>query len=304
MKHLRPGEYAFLLLSSNLGDPCRKPLTLAQMRELFQRSNLMKRRDISRDVDVQDFVSIGYSVEFAQHVIDLLQDEELLQYYLMQARKADCYPITRATEDYPAAVRQRLALDSPGVLWVKGDRNILSLPKVALVGSRDLQSDNAAFAIEVGRQAARQGYVLVSGNARGADKLAQNACLEAGGKVISVVADSLTEHRRKNDVLYLSENSFEETFSAQRAISRNRVIHSLGYVTFVAQAKLRQGGTWDGTEKNLRSGWSPVYSYADESIAQRTLADMGAIAITIEQLQDFSALPKPATDLFTMEGTL
>ena len=301
MKHLRPGEYGFLLLTSNLGDPGRKPLTLAQMRELFRCSQQMKGRDISRDVDVYDFVSIGYSPKFAQHVIDLLHDEVLLQYYLTRSRKADCYPITRATEDYPASVRQRLGLDSPGVLWAKGDASILSMPRVSLVGSRDLQSDNALFAIEVGRQAAMRGYALVSGNARGADKLAQNACLKAGGKVISVVADSLADHQKKENVLYLSENSFDEAFSSQRAISRNRVIHSLGYVTFVAQARLHLGGTWDGTEKNLRSGWSPVYCYADESPAQQVLVDMGAQAITLEQLHDFSALPKPAADLFTME---
>ena len=142
---------------------------------------------------------------------------------------------------------------------------------------------------------------MVSGNARGADKIAQNACLDAGGSIISVVADSLLEHTRKKHVLYLSENSFDEPFSAQRALSRNRVIHSLGTVTFVAQTQLRQGGTWDGTEKNLRLGWSPVYCFADESLVHSTLVDIGAQDITIDQLTDFSSLPKPAVDLFTME---
>ena len=52
MKHLHPGEISFLLLTSNLGDPDRKPLTLAQLRELFQRSEQMKCSDISRDVEI------------------------------------------------------------------------------------------------------------------------------------------------------------------------------------------------------------------------------------------------------------
>jgi predicted Rossmann fold nucleotide-binding protein DprA/Smf involved in DNA uptake len=290
-------------MTSQLGNPARKPLTVAQFRELTQRVSMMDARELSRDVQAEDFKSVGYSTAAAHHLVALLQEEDLLEHYLYQAKKAQCTPLTRASGKYPAAVRQRLGLDSPGVLWAKGDLTFLDLPKVSLVGSRDLQSDNAAFAQEVGRQAALQGYVLVSGNARGADKLAQNACLAAGGKVISIVADSLEEHRLKDNVLYLSEGSFEEGFSAQRAISRNRVIHSLGYVTFVAQAQLRQGGTWDGTEKNLRFGWSPVYCYADESIAQRTLADLGAQAISIEQLSDFSALPKPVADIFTMEET-
>jgi predicted Rossmann fold nucleotide-binding protein DprA/Smf involved in DNA uptake len=298
---LTGGERGYLLLTSTLGDPERKPLSMAQFRELTSRVNAMTSREISRDVDVRDFTSIGYAEAFAQHIVALLRDEELLEYYLLQAKKASCFPITRASKCYPVAVRKRLGMDSPGTLWAKGDISFLDMPKVALVGSRDLQSDNASFAKEVGRQAAQQGYVLISGNARGADKLAQSACLEYGGRVISVVADSLLEHTGKDRVLYLSENSFADPFSAQRAISRNRVIHSLGAMTFVAQSGLRQGGTWDGAEKNLRYGWSPVYCYADESLAQQALVDMGAQAVTLEQLHDFSALPKPAADLFTME---
>ena len=204
MDKLTGGEYGFLLLTSNLGNPERKPLTVAQMRELFIRSEQMKRSDISRDIDVYDFVSIGYSPKTAQYMINLLHDEVLLQYYLKKARKADCVPITRATANYPVILRKRLALDCPGCLWAKGDVSLLDTPMVSLVGSRDLNPENEKFAQEVGRQAALQGYTLVSGNARGADKTAQHACLAAGGSVISVVADSLETHRIRDRVLYLS----------------------------------------------------------------------------------------------------
>lgn len=290
MKYLRPGEYGFLLLTSNLGNPDRKPLTVAQMRDLFQRSEQMKKSDISRDVDVYDFVSIGYSPKAAQHIIDLLHDELLLQYYLLKARKADCIPVTRATECYPPSVRRRLGLESPGTLWAKGDLSLLDKPKISLVGSRDLNPENAEFAREAGRQAALQGYVLVSGNARGADKLAQNACLDAGGQVISVVADSLTTHKQKNNVLYLSENSFDEEFSPQRALSRNRCIHALGEKVLVAQSSYQHGGTWDGTVKNLRFGWSPVFCFDDGSPAADLLCQMGANPIALAELFNLDAL--------------
>ena len=299
MERLNPGEYGFLLLTSHLGDPARRPLTTAQFRTLIHRSEQMTRgKDTARDVDVYDLTSIGYGAKEAQHIISLLQDEYLLQYYLNKAWKARCTPITRATENYPAAVRQRLGVDAPGCLWAKGDAALLDTPMVSLVGSRDLREENRAFAAEVGKQAALQGYTLVSGNARGADKTAQNACLEHGGKVISVVADSMTEHQEKENVLYLSEDSFDAPFTMQRALSRNRVIHSLGYVTFVAQASLQQGGTWDGTSKNLRFGWSPVYCFADGSDSALVLEQMGAQPISKELLQRFDQLPKPNKNLF------
>jgi DegV family protein with EDD domain len=56
---------------------------------------------------------------------------------------------------------------------------ILKSPGISLVGSRDLNPINEEFAREAGKQAALQSYTLVSGNARGADKTAQNACLAA-----------------------------------------------------------------------------------------------------------------------------
>jgi predicted Rossmann fold nucleotide-binding protein DprA/Smf involved in DNA uptake len=298
MRALTGGEYGFLLLTSSLGNPARKPLTCAQFRELTERVKNMKSRELSRDMEISDFVAIGYSPNQARNILELLQDGEALNWYIMQARKQNCVPITRATASYPAIVRQRLGLDSPGCLWAKGDLSILDTPAVSLVGSRDLMEPNREFAAEVGRQAALQGLTLVSGNARGADKTAQDACLEAGGRVISVVADSLCEHKIQPNVLYLSENGFDEAFSSQRAISRNRVIHTLGRMVFVAQCSLERGGTWDGTTKNLRYGWSPVACYRDGSEAACQLERMGAYLVDRRDLADFGGMPEPEMTLF------
>lgn len=291
-------ERGFLLLTSQLGDPERKPLTVAQFRELSLRVGSRICAEPDREMNAQDFVALGYDGKTAQHLWRLLQDTQLLEHYLLRAKRAGCVPITRATATYPAAVRKRLGLDSPGTLWTKGDGSLLNQPAISLVGSRDLQRENAAFAREVGRQVALQGYVLVSGNARGADQIAQNACLEAGGKVISVVADRLADHPCRENMLYLSECGFDEAFSALRALRRNRVIHSMGAMTLVAQSGCRMGGTWDGTEKNLRYGWSPVFCYADGSPAQRMLMDLGADEVDFADLQDLPGLIQQKRNLF------
>ncbi|MBQ7767972.1 MAG: DNA-protecting protein DprA [Oscillospiraceae bacterium] len=283
-------EYGFLLLTSKLGNPDRKPLTVAQFRELFARSEQLERKEETRNVTEADLIAIGYGHQMAAHIVELLGEGMLLQRYLQRAKRADCVPITRATECYPVVLRNRLGLDSPGVLWAKGDLDLLGEPAIALVGSRALRSANREFAKEVGRQAAKQGWTLVSGNARGADKAAQDACLEAGGKVISVVADALEEHSAKENVLYLSEDVFDGEFSAQRALSRNRVIHCLGIKTFVAQCGLEKGGTWDGTAKNLQKNWSPVFCFDDGSSATIELHHLGAKLIDISQLANIAQL--------------
>jgi len=291
-------ERGFLLLSSHLGEPARKPLTTAQLRTLADRMAYAEKPEGDRELEERDLRQLGYSRDMAMRILSLLGEEDVLDYYLRKGSVLGCTPITRISEDYPLHLRKRLGLDSPGVLWARGDRSLLAQPMVSLVGSRELREDNWHFAAEAGRQAAQQGYVLVSGNARGADRTAQESCLAAGGKVICVVADELWKQPLRENVLYLSENDYEEGFSAQRALSRNRVIHALGIVTFVAQSSLHSGGTWDGTVKNLQNAWSPVYGFRDGSTAMEELSRMGLELIGTEELADFYGLPRHEENMF------
>ena len=203
-------------------------------------------------------MKLGYDTPVAERIYGLLCDTNRLREYLRRAAECDCFPITRLNPLYPVSVRRRLGLDAPGVLWAKGDVTLLGKPAVAVIGSRDLREENRLFAEKAGRQIAKQGYVLVSGNANGADITAQNACLEAGGAVISIVADSLQKQPLTERVLYLSLDDFDRSFSPQRALHRNHVIHTLASVTIAAQCTLGKGGTWDGILTNLKRGWTPV----------------------------------------------
>ncbi len=295
---MRGAERGFLLLTAQLGDPQRKPLTVSQLRILASRMQLRRTPQPDRELTVSDLSALGYGTEMAERIIGLLSGDALLEHYLHCGKMADCQPVTRASADYPRILPERLGQESPGCLWAKGDLSLLEMPKIALVGSRNIASENLNFAREVGIQAARQGYALISGNARGADKAAQNACLESGGAVIAILADSLEDKACCERVLYLSENDFEQPFSAQRAISRNRVIHALADKTFVAQSGFQTGGTWDGTVKNLSHNWSPVFCFADGSIAAAQLQLMGAVPVSTADLADLSKLQGSNISLF------
>lgn len=282
-------ERGFLLLTSHLGDPERKPLTAAQLRTLAKRVCDSDFSGEDRELTVKDLTALGYGWDAAAHIAELLKQEPQLDHYLARGAALGCRPVTRVSPGYPPLLRQRLGLDSPGCLWASGDLSILNTPAVALVGCRNLSEPNRAFAEAVGVQAAELGLTLVSGNARGADRAAQDACLSAGGRVISIVADGLHRCTARN-LLFLSEDGFDEPFSAQRALSRNRCIHALGRVVFVAQSELQKGGTWSGTVRNLRFGWSPVACFRDGSEASALLEQMGACLIGQEELGDFGCL--------------
>jgi len=291
-------EAGFLLLTCRFGDPNRKVLNTVQMRTLADRIQHMSRPLEDRQLRETDLLALGYGREMASRIVSLLEEEDRLRYYCTRAAKSGCQPVTRVSSWYPVILRQRLGLDSPGCLWAKGELSLLDTPCIALVGSRELNPENRNFAEAVGRMAAKQGMTLVSGNARGADRAAQDACLENGGSVISIVADELERHSVRERTLFLSEDGFDEIFSAQRALHRNRCIHALGRTVFVAQANLHKGGTWDGTAKNLRFGWSNVLCFRDGSEAAAELENMGAYLVGLEDLEDFSGLNQPPMTLF------
>ena len=293
---MRPAEQGFLLLSSHLGDPQRKVLTTAQLRTLAKRARELPYGE--RDLAQEDLLALGYDREMARRILELLEGQAQLAWYLSRGRRSGCVPVTRVSEGYPQRLRSRMGLDAPGCLWAKGDLSLLTKPAIALVGSRELKEENRRFAMEAGRQAARQGFVLVSGNAKGADREAQDACLDAGGQVISVVADELAHKPAAAEILWLSEDGFDLGFSAIRALSRNRVIHSLPEVTLVAQCTLEKGGTWDGTLKNLHHGYSPVLCCNDGSAGITELIRRGVVPIGPEELEDLRALPKKQQNLF------
>lgn len=279
-----------MLLGSHLGNPERKPLTRIQLWQLGRRVREADWDNWDRDLTAGDLRALGYGADMADRILRLLDDQALLEYYVNQGRRIGCIPMTRLHAHYPHILRQRLGEDAPLCLWTRGDLSVLEKPGVALVGSRALLPKNQAFARAAGVQAARQGYALISGNARGADQAAQNASLQAGGWVVSIVADELTRWRGAERLLYMSEDGYAEPFTNQRALSRNRIIHAMGDMTLVAQCREEAGGTWSGTMQNLRQGWSPVACFDDGSRGAAKLEMAGAVAVGIKALEDFSKI--------------
>ena len=259
----------YVLLCSKLGIAGRKPLTHAQFHK---------------------FLSLGVDVPTAAGMKNcpkalpgLIEDAAAMGRYVKNAR--DIVPIILSDERYPQLVKQRLGEEAPGLLWAKGNLALLNKPTLAVVGSRDLSPEGAEFARTIGTLAAKQGYVLVSGNAAGTDSIAQDACLAAGGCVISVVADRLTDKQPHDRILYLSEDDYDQGFSGARALSRNNIIHSMGAMTYVAQSAVFRSGTYSGTMRNLKNRWSPVIMHSDGSTAAEHFAQLGATLVELQKLR-------------------
>ncbi len=274
-------EEGVLLLCSTLGQKDCHPLTMPQFRELGLRVRSAHIRDDPlRELNPRDLEQLGYGEEDAKRIVSLLGRQDRMEAYLRTGLEHGCLPVTRLSADYPRRFRDTLGFSCPPVLFCRGDKTLLHRSGIAVVGSREPAAANAAFAAEVGRWAAEQGLVLISGGAAGIDRMAQEACLEAGGSCVIFTADSLLRVKAQERCLFVSTDGYDIPFASYRALYRNHLIHIQGQQVVAAQCTCGKGGTWQGCTENLKRGWSPVYVFADDSQGARALTERGAVPVS------------------------
>lgn len=289
---MRPAEEILLLLLCRLGQAVR-PLRESEFREL---AAALERTQADENAEITDALlcSCGVSADARSRILTLLNRRECLQDYLAAAPEVSV--LTRISAGFPQRLRA-LGSDCPSALFCKGDTSLFSTRCVSLVGSRRLYARGRAFAAHIGTLAAKEGFTLVSGGAAGADSIAQEACLAAGGSVICFVPDDLTHYPMQKNLLFCSDEGYEFTFSSARALRRNRFIHALGEKVFVAQCPQCSGGTWAGTQENLRRCLSAVYALQDSSEGIRALAALGAVLLS-DFPSEIGSLTPPQLSIF------
>lgn len=142
--------------------------------------------------------------------------------------------------------------EPPKRLFVAGDPAVLSLPSLAISGSRRATPYGRNMASRFATLAANAGLSIVTGGARGVDSVATKAALDAGAKVAVVLAGGI-------DKPYPQENIglFQSVVDAGGAIvseqewdfgpvpylfrKRNRVITGLSRALLVVEAGLPSG---------------------------------------------------------------
>ena len=105
--------------------------------------------------------------------------------------------ITFADEAYPENLRE--IFDPPAVLWLRGDVRVLSLPSIAVVGTRHPTPYGTGMAEMLSRDLAQRGVVILSGMARGIDTAAHKGALAAKRPTVAVWGTGI-------DVIYPKEN--------------------------------------------------------------------------------------------------
>jgi DNA processing protein len=157
--------------------------------------------------------------------------------------------VTWGSPSYPALLAE--IPDAPLVLFVEGDATTLSMPQLAIVGSRNPTPIGRDTASRFARHLAAAGFAITSGLALGIDSAAHRGALAGEGRTIAVLGCGL-------DSIYPTENAGLAQQIAERGAlvsdlpagtpplkhhfpRRNRLISGLSVGTLVVEAAPRSG---------------------------------------------------------------
>lgn len=155
--------------------------------------------------------------------------------------------IFAAEKDYPLSLST--IEDAPPVLSILGNKRLLNLPTIGIVGARNASLNGRKFAEKLAKDLGAGGQIVASGLARGIDAAAHTGALSTG--TIAAVAGGV-------DVIYPPENtSLYQQIKSEGCIvaesplgmepmakhfpKRNRIISGVSSGVIVVEATLKSG---------------------------------------------------------------
>lgn len=157
--------------------------------------------------------------------------------------------LTLADPDYPQGLLE--VPDPPPLLYVKGRRELLNHPALAIVGSRNATAQGLTNAEDFARVLSDSGMCIISGLALGIDAAAHRGGLRGASSSIAVVGTGLdivypARHRTLAHELaekgaLVSEFPLGTPSRAQNFPRRNRIISGLAQGCLVVEAALQSG---------------------------------------------------------------
>jgi DNA processing protein len=157
--------------------------------------------------------------------------------------------ITIEDELYPPLLKE--LSDPPPLLFVRGNVGLLSMPQIAIVGSRNPSNLGKQTAFEFAKSLTQQGFVITSGLALGIDAASHEGALSVGGWTIAVAGTGLdrvypARHKELateivNKGVMVSELPPGTMAKANNFPRRNRIISGLSQGLLVVEAAKESG---------------------------------------------------------------
>ena len=198
-------------------------------------------------ISKNDFPRIKEDIDFTKIKDFYLKSAEKI---IEQCENISTEIICFGSPNYPKLLKN--INQAPLVLYCKGNSKILSKRGVAIVGSREPNANGEKDTKEIATGLSENGFVIVSGLARGIDTIAHTSALEMQKETIAVMATGINEitpientglAKRiiENGGAVITEQIPDELAFAPNFVQRNRIISGLSECSIVISAPQRSG---------------------------------------------------------------
>ena len=295
---------ATILLTSRLLDGAVKPFTAREFWELKKELEMLEQvgePQVLLGKTADELIQMGVPQDSATRIVELFDRATAMAFELERLDGAGIRVLTPFGEEYPQTWLERLSGKAPPVLYAAGVLELLNQPGVGVVGSRDVSPKGQEIAQEAAERVTSLGMTLVSGGARGVDRLSMDAAFQTGGSVVGILADPLVRKLKRSDVrqaIYEGQtvmctpynpdyNPSKRSFVGN-AMGRNKLIYAMADLTLVVACEPDKGGTWLGATEALEKkfGRVAVWQGPGEGTGNAQLVEKGATPISsIDKLE-------------------
>jgi len=295
-----PDTRAILLLCGRFGqlnetDPL--PLTNTEYNKvsLWLKSEDLSPSDLLKPENKEKLDSFHHKKISIERIRDLLNRSMAMAFAVEEWTNRGIWIISRSDADYPGKLKNTLKRAAPAVLYGVGNRDLLNLGGLAILGSRDVDEDGINFTRQAARACVSSNLAVVSGGARGVDREAMFTALDEGGNVIGVLPGGLMkaavskkyrDSLKSGNLALFSVTDPEAGFSVGNAMARNTYIYAISDYCLIISSSSEKGGTWSGAVQNLKKNYVPLFVRQDETIPQGNmdLIEMGGIPLNRDSL--------------------
>lgn len=191
--------------------------------------------------------------------------EEAIQkadHIISQAKQFGDTIISQQDDIYPNSLR--LTPDAPAFLYCRGNIDLLNGRSIAVIGTREPSEHGRLIGERVTKWFVDQGWIIVSGLARGIDTIAHQTCLANNGKTIAIYGNHLNKvypAENKNLVqdilesggLLISEYDYYNEGRPSQFVERDRIQAGLSTGVVLVQSDLA-GGSMHASKAILKYG--------------------------------------------------
>lgn len=214
--------------------------TLIRLQDKLQLSQLTSK-------SYNQLLELGLTAKISTNLIntDWSYINQIINSIVVQKIEVLCY----FDAHYPESLKQ--ISSPPLLLFCKGQLDLLSSPKIAMVGSRSATPNGLTIASQLAYDLVETGFTVTSGLALGIDGAAHKGALASKGRTIAVLGTGIDVvypkrhgflfEQIQNSGLLVSEFLPGSKPQASNFPRRNRIISGLSLGVVVVEAEIKSG---------------------------------------------------------------